>query len=136
MELKLRDIHFLFSLPNLFLDEFSSYKDALHIDEIQALSNGGKPVDPTTIPVSGNRNIPAKICTYFKFGDASNDNTSTHVSFNQIDNAYRTSNGRSTISTADPGTMTLQTYNSRGTLHALDTEDIQTQESSKPIQKN
>ena len=105
------------------IDEFSSYKDALHLDEIQALSNGGKPVDPTTIPVSGNKNIPSKICTYFKFGDASNDNSTTHVSFNQIDNSYRTANSRSTISTADPGTMTLETYNSRGTLHALDTSE-------------
>ena len=105
------------------IDEFSSYKDALHIDEITAMSFNGKPVDPTTIPVSGNKNIPSKICTYFKFGDASNDNTSTHVSFNQIDNAYRTANSRSTISTADPGTMTLETYNSRGTLHALDTTE-------------
>lgn len=103
--------------------EFSSYKADLHLDEIQALSNGGKAVDPTTVPVSGNKNIPSKICTYFKFGDASNDNSTTHVSFNQIDNAYRTANSRSTISTADPGTMTLETYNSRGTLHALDTSE-------------
>ena len=105
------------------IDEFSSYKAELHLDEVQALSSGGKAVDPTTIPVSGNKNTPSKICTYFKFGDASNDNSTTHVSFNQIDNAYRTANSRATISTADPGTMTLETYNSRGTLHALDTSE-------------
>ena len=114
------------------IDELSSYNTNLHSDEVYALRNGTKAVDPTTIPVSGNKNIPAKISTYFRFGDASNDNVTGAQAYNQIDNAYRTANSRSTIAT-DPGTTTIESYNSRGTFTLMTSSDTLYNASSSSI---
>ena len=83
------------------VSDFMAFKDYLHDDEVTALYNQGKPVDPTSIPVAGNVNIPSKIDSWFRFGDGPTDVVDTvtpsYKAYNQITNAYRTSVGRPTI---------------------------------------
>ena len=107
----------------LIIDEICGYADYLHDDEVTALYNNGAVVDPTNIAVAGNVDIPSKIDSWYRFGDSTNDSVANIQTYNQIDNAYRTSVGRSTVGNRDPGDQYIEKSTKNGSFTTLSTTD-------------